>query len=75
MQKDQCLYTSQETQWEHFYQYQITTREIHLNRVCKLQSKRFPVDILMHITKLINRKIREELIVPPLPETGTETGT
>ena len=33
MQKNQCLYTSQETQREHFYQYQITTRAFHHNRV------------------------------------------
>ena len=57
-------------QCEHFYHCQITTRVFHHNLVCKLQSERFPVVLLitcfcMHITKLIIRNIREELIVKP----------
>ena len=68
-EKYQCLCTSQETQWGHFYQYQITTRAFHHDRIYKLQSEQFPVVLLimscMHITKLIIRNIREELIVLP----------
>ena len=47
MQKNVCLYTLQETQREHFCQYQITTWVFHHNRVCKLQSERFPVVLLI----------------------------
>ena len=48
-EKNQCVYTSQESngQWEHFYQYQITTWAFHHNRVCKLQSQRLPVVLLI----------------------------
>ena len=45
--KNQFLYTLQKTQWEHFYH----------NRACNLQSKRFPVVLLitvLHIYYEIN---------------------
>ena len=47
MKKNQCLYTSQERQWEHFYHCQITSRAFHRNRVRKLQSERFLVVLLI----------------------------
>ena len=45
--KHRCLYTSQKTQWEHLYHCQITTQPFHHNPLCKLQSERFPVVLLI----------------------------